>query len=56
MIVRSPFGNKEVLSPSFDVADTTSIESLYFLATLIVDVVPVLGSLNMRDLLLLRLY
>ena len=55
-IVRSPLGNKEVLSSSFDISDATSIERLDLLATLIIDIVPVLCSLNMRNLLLLCLH
>ena len=52
-IERTTSGHEKVLPPAFDVTNATSIERLYFLSTLIINVIPVLGGLNMRDILLL---
>ena len=42
----SSLGHKEVIPPSLDVADTTSLQRLDLLATFIIYIVPVLGGLN----------
>ena len=45
-------GYEEVLPPSLDVADATAVQRLDFLTTSIIYVIPVLGGLDILNLLL----